>query len=174
VRGTPESLHGKFPDDVIEGIMLHRAVDAFTDSHSIFLEAKHWLQPERKKLAGIVIDVFFDHFLACHWKKYSRQKLERFISEIHLLLERRADWLPPELQALVPRMEAENWLGNYQDLDDLAVTFQRISKRRKFLTPLVGAEQDLKLYYNRFEKAFSEYYPQVLKYAENFSWSSNE
>ncbi len=149
--------------------MLHRAVDRFTDSHPIFLASKKFLSPERKRFAGIIVDVFFDHFLAHNWQQFSPIKLDRFISEIHLLLERRGDWLTPELQALVPRMEAENWLGTYATIEGLALTFRRISTRRDFLTPLVGAEEDLTAHYQSFSRAFLEFYPEIMSYAQKFS-----
>ncbi len=173
MRGTPESLEDDYPAEVIEGIMLHRAVDQFTDSHPVFLQAKKYLPPERKRFAGIIIDIYFDHFLAQFWKEYSRQKLASFISEIHLLLERRDDWLPPELQALIPRMEAENWLGHYETIEDLALTFRRISQRRKFLKPLIGAEEDLTKHYQPFQSAFQDFYPEVIQFAQKFSYPAS-
>ncbi|OUV15817.1 MAG: hypothetical protein CBC46_04550 [Verrucomicrobiaceae bacterium TMED86] len=166
VRGTPESLRKQFPDEVIDGIMLHRAVDQFTDSHTSFLDAKKFLSPERRRFAGIIIDIFFDHFLAHHWQEYSDGPLNLFISEVHRILDRRTDWLTPELEALVPRMQAENWLGTYGTIDGLALTFRRISSRREFLSPLVGAEEDLTSHYHSFSKAFHIFYPQVMEFAK--------
>jgi acyl carrier protein phosphodiesterase len=166
VRGTPESLRAQFPDEVIDGIMLHRAVDQFTDSHASFLDAKKFLSPERRRFAGIIIDIFFDHFLAHHWQEYSDGPLNLFISEVYHTLDRRTDWLTPELEALVPRMQAENWLGTYGAIDGLALTFRRVSSRRKFLSPLVGAEEDLTSHYYSFSKAFHIFYPQVMEFAK--------
>ena len=166
VRGTPESLRAQFPDEVIDGIMLHRAVDQFTDSHASFLDAKKFLSPERRRFAGIIIDIFFDHFLARHWQEYSDGPLNLFISEVYRTLDRRTDWLTPELEALAPRMQAENWLGTYGAIDGLALTFRRVSSRRKFLSPLVGAEEDLTSHYHSFSKAFHIFYPQVMEFAK--------
>jgi len=167
VRGTPESLRAQFPDEVIEGIMLHRAVDQFTDSHPVFLESKQLLSPERRRFAGIIIDVFFDHFLARHWKDYSDEPLDHFISEIHRILDRRTEWLTPELEALLPRMQSENWLGSYATLEGLALTFRRVSTRRSFLTPLIGAEEDLIANFHSFDKTFRVFYPELMNFARS-------
>jgi acyl carrier protein phosphodiesterase len=166
VRGTPEKLRTQFPDEVIDGIMLHRAVDQFTDSHASFLDAKKFLSPERRRFAGIIIDIFFDHFLAHHWQEHSDRPLNLFISEVHRILDRRTDWLTPELEALVPRMQSENWLGSYGTIDGLALTFRRVSSRREFLSPLVGAEEDLTSHYLSFREAFHIFYPQVIEFAK--------
>ncbi len=144
--------------------MLHRAVDHFTDTHPVFLKAKELLAPSRRRFAGIVIDVLFDHFLAHYWKEFSDEGLDHFISEIYLLLERRDEWLTPELRALVPRMKSENWLSNYGTIEDLSQTFKRISQRRDFLSPLVNAEEDLVTHYQSFSRAFHQFYPDIQKF----------
>ena len=164
-RGTPENLRTRFPKEVVDGIMLHRVIDRFTDSHSVFLESKKFLHPNRRRFAGIVIDIFFDHFLAQLWSDYSQTPLPEFIEEIHSLLERRQEWLTPELVEVIPRMKNENWLGNYGTISGLALTFQRVSQRRPFLAPLAGAEEDLTDHYQSFGRAFREFYPEVLSFA---------
>ncbi|MGJ8695146.1 MAG: ACP phosphodiesterase [Verrucomicrobiaceae bacterium] len=165
VRGHPSSLTGQYPPEVIEGIMLHRAIDRFTDDHPVFLKAKDLLSPKRRRFAGIIIDIFFDHFLAIHWEDFEKGNLPRFISELYDTLERRHDWLTPELHEIVPRMKDENWLQCYGTIEGLKLTFERISKRRSWLKPLVGAETDLIDHYQSFDRAFHTFYPEVRQYA---------
>ncbi len=166
-RGTPEHLCETLPEELVHGIVLHRSIDQFTDSHPIFLKTKKLLAPSRRRFAGIIIDIFFDHFLAHSWEQYSKVPLRQFIQEIYDLLERRREWLTPELVSLVERMKEENWLGTYGTIPGLGLTFQRMSKRRKFLAPLVGSEKDLVEHYHSFSKAFQEFYPEVLAYARD-------
>ena len=161
VRGTPESLIGQFPDEVIEGIILHRRIDRFTDEHPVFLACKQWLRKDRRKLAGIIIDIYFDHFLAKHWQRFGEGELETFISKLYELLDRRADWLTPELRKIVPRMKDEDWLYASRSIEGLGLTFQRMSCRRDFLKPIIAAEEDLKRHYIKFERAFLDFYPKL-------------
>ncbi|MDB4740435.1 ACP phosphodiesterase [Akkermansiaceae bacterium] len=165
VRGTPESLADRFPANLIEGIMLHRAIDRFTDDHPVFLQVKKLLSPERRRFAGIVIDIFFDHFLAIHWEEFGEGSLEDFIEQRYLLLEKHDTWLTPELREIVPRMRDEDWLAAYEDQAGLALTFRRISKRRDWLTPIVGAEEDLYAHYVKFEEAFLKFYPEAVVFS---------
>lgn len=169
MRGTPETLRKQYPADLVEGILLHRGIDHFTDTHPIFLSTKAFLSPERRRLAGIVVDVFFDHFLTLKWQSFSSQPLSVFIDEIHELLLRRIEWATPELRTLLPRMRQEKWLHNYQDFEGLKMTFDRISQRRDFLLPLKGAEDDLRQHYKNFEEAFDLFYPEVISFAQSFS-----
>ena len=62
-------------------------------------------------------------------------------------------------------MKKENWLNTYGTIPGLAITFQRMSERRSFLKPLIGAEEDLVANYHSFGKAFREFYPEILTYA---------
>jgi len=70
IKGTESSLRLQFPVDLVDGIKLHRAIDKFTDAHPSFLESKQLLAPERRRYAGIVLDIIYDHFLSIHWKTY--------------------------------------------------------------------------------------------------------
>lgn len=166
VRGTPESLLQSHPRELVDGIVLHRAIDRFTDQHPVFLESKRLLDPSRRRFAGIIIDIFFDHFLTQLWSDYNRRSLRRFIAEIHETLDRRSAWLTPEVAAIIARMKKENWLGTYGTIPGLALTFARVSQRRPFLAPLRGAEEDLITHYQSFTNAFRAFYPEVMTFAQ--------
>ena len=165
IRGPRESLLETYPGDLVDGIMLHREIDAFTDSHPVFLKAKMLLAPQRRRFAGIIIDVFFDHFLAQNWADYSSQSLPEFIKDIYEVLERQNHWMTPELSRIIPRMQSENWLGTYGTIEGLALTFRRISRRRDFLEVLIGSEEDLTNHCHSMGKAFRKFYPEALAFA---------
>jgi acyl carrier protein phosphodiesterase len=166
VRGTPESLSAHYPPDLIKGIMLHRSIDQFTDHHPEFLRIKKLLSPTRRRFAGIVIDIYFDHFLTLHWDSFSEVPLVEFIEGRYQLLESHPSWLTPELQEIVPRMRHENWLATYQNEKGLALTFERISRRRTWLAPIIEAEKDLFKQYDLFENAFHRFYPEAITFAQ--------
>ncbi len=83
-ENTPESLLGNllgdfvkgsavnlYPQEIIKGIYLHRKVDSYTDSHAIVRSSKSLVCSQRRRFAGVLIDVFYDHFLAKNWREYS-------------------------------------------------------------------------------------------------------
>ncbi|MGC6458688.1 MAG: ACP phosphodiesterase [Akkermansiaceae bacterium] len=169
VRGTPESLRRKLTNDLVEGIMLHRAIDQFTDSHPVFQECKTLLHPSRRRFAGIVIDLFFDHLLSINWAHFSSTPLPSFIAEIHRTLERKAYWLPPEVTPVVERMMKQEWLGSYQSRRGLIQTLQRVSQRRSFLKPLREAEEDFSAHREAFQDAFNRFYPELVSFVDQIS-----
>lgn len=170
VRGTPASLAPHFPPAVIRGIRQHRAIDSFTDSHPVFLAAKKLLAPARQRFAGISIDVFFDHFLTNHWQKFSADNLGGFIVESYQMLENNPQWLTPELLEILPRMKDENWLDTNGTIAGIELTMTRISRRRHFLAPLREAHLDLIDHYHSFDRAFHDFYPQLMYFST--SWEA--
>lgn len=168
VHGTPASLAPHFPTEVIRGIRQHRAIDRFTDSHPVFLAAKKLLDPSRRRFAGISIDVFFDHFLTNHWQTFSTENLPSFIAESYEMLESHPQWLTPELREILPLMKHENWLHTNGTIAGVELTLNRISHRRPFLAPLREAHQDLIANYQSFDRAFHDFYPQILEFSKNW------
>lgn len=165
VRGPAEVLLEQWPTDLVEGIMLHRRIDQFTDSHPVFRRCKSFLHPSRRRFSGIVIDLFFDHLLSRKWAQFSELALPDFITLIHDAFDRRQAWLPPEVAPVVGRMKSQNWLATYQSLPGLALTLQRVSQRRPFLAIIDGAEDDLTRHHDAFEEAFDEFYPALVTFA---------
>ena len=164
-KGTPESLYQRLPPEIVPGILMHRQIDRFTDSHAIFHETKSLLAPERRRFAGIVIDIFFDHFLSKHWSTYHPGTVTGFISEIYDLLDKHPTWLGSELGPLVPRLKKENWLASYSDFEGLEKTLQRIASRSSRFDPMKEGIDDLKKNYPAFESAFLQFYPELRQYA---------
>ena len=59
-----------FSEGIQKGIILHRAIDTFTDSHNEMQKSKERLRPRYKKYAPVITDIFYDHFLAVNWQDY--------------------------------------------------------------------------------------------------------
>ncbi|MDA0766965.1 MAG: ACP phosphodiesterase [Verrucomicrobia bacterium] len=165
VRGTPDSLCGPYPDAVVDGIVMHRALDRFTDTHPAFLEARALLAPERRRFAGIIVDIFFDHFLTQHWSTFSDQALPNFVSNFHDALERHPDWLSDDLRRIQPRMRKESWLESYGTIPGIDLTLRRVSTRSPRLTPIADGVRDLTDHYHSLDRAFHAFFPDAQTHA---------
>ena len=165
VKGTPASLADDYPDEVIAGIMMHRRLDRFTDAHEQFLRARDMLAPERRRFAGIVIDIFFDHFLSRYWSHYSEQPLPEFIDDVYCSLERHPGWLSPDLAAIRPRMREENWLQGYGSLEGVAHTLSRLVARSPRTAAIEHSTDDLEAHYGAFRDSFVTFLPDARAYA---------
>ena len=103
-------LQDRWPTDIEAGIRLHRQIDVFTDSHPVVLQAKQRFPRERRRYAGILVDLFFDHCLAAHWHDYASEPLHDFTARVYQVLREEAE-LPAKLALIAPRMAAQDWLG---------------------------------------------------------------
>lgn len=161
----------EYAPGIAKGIITHRKVDVFTDSHEKFLASKKLISPERRRFSGVIIDLTFDHFLAKNWSEYSSSELPVFIKETYELLTRHRSMLPDKLQAFLPRMIDEDWLGSYRELEGIGETMNRISRRlnRRFRreNTLAGAVEEVESNYAELEKNFSSFFPEVIAFVED-------
>lgn len=164
VKGRLEA--DRFPDKILQGIRIHRAVDAFTDSHPIPLLSRNLVPKSRRRLGGIIVDIAYDHFLCNNWEKFSDDDFETFVRTSYRAIEENAQYLPPKLRPVVPRMIEQDWLTCYRTTEGIDLTFQRISHRAPILAPMTQAMEDMEANYDTWEKHFVDFFPEVVEYVK--------
>lgn len=164
-KGTPASLRERLPAPIVEGIVMHRRIDRFTDSHPVFQQARLLLAPERRRFAGIIIDIYFDHLLNKHWASYHPGTVPDFAAEIYQTFDRHPTWLGTQLGPLVPRIKAENWLAAYSTVEGIEHTLGRVANRSPRLAPIAHATPDLIAEKAAFESHFLQFYPAIRQFA---------
>jgi acyl carrier protein phosphodiesterase len=157
-------LAGQWPAAIEAGIALHRRIDAFTDSHPLQAQARARFPAQRRRVAGIFLDLFFDHCLARDWQQYSDQPLQRFTSRVDGVLAAEAQ-LPGNLQHIAPRMAAQDWLGSYRDFEVLEQVIAGMSRRLSRPGLLDGGLEDLRGLYEPLSDDFSAFYPALMRFA---------
>ncbi|UUD63429.1 DUF479 domain-containing protein [Pseudomonas seleniipraecipitans] len=157
-------LAGQWPAAIEAGIALHRRIDAFTDSHPLQAQARARFPAQRRRVAGIFLDLFFDHCLARDWQQYSDQPLQRFTSRVYDVLAAEAQ-LPGNLQHIAPRMAAQDWLGSYRDFEVLEQVIAGMSRRLSRPGLLDGGLEDLRGLYEPLSDDFSAFYPALMRFA---------
>ncbi len=146
------------------GIAHHRAIDRFVDAHPIVRASRARLQPPFQRLAPVLLDVFYDHFLARDWHQYGDgRSLGAFAAEVHEQLEAHAPLLPPRLQAAIPAMRRENWLLSYAELDGIDAILLRMSRRIVRPTPLAEGGQQLRAHYEDLAQDFAAFWPLLVQ-----------
>lgn len=158
-------LPGRFPADIEDAIRLHRRIDVFTDAHPLIKQAVGRFPAERRRYAGIVLDVFFDHCLARDWALYSEIALDAFTDKVYRVLANEPH-LPERLAMIAPRMAAQDWLGSYVDFEVVGNALAGISRRLSRPEGLAGAMQELQALYRPLSEDFNEFYPQLQAFAQ--------
>ena len=159
-------LQGQFAPEVEAAIRLHRQIDVFTDRHPLVDTALGRFSHTRRRYAGIVLDVFFDHCLARDWKLYADRPLAQFTSEVYRALSSERQ-LPERLAKIAPHMMANDWLGSYQQFEVLEQVLCGISRRLSRPEELAGAMQELRRLYEPLSEDFALFYPQLQDFAQN-------
>ncbi|MGB3589218.1 MAG: acyl carrier protein phosphodiesterase [Tunicatimonas sp.] len=150
-----------FEPAIAEGILLHREIDYFTDFHPVFLQSKHRLVDQHHHFAGVIVDIFYDHFLAKNWHSYSDIPLETFTQKIYRTLHEQQTILPQKAQQVLRYMREHDWLRNYAELEGIARTLRGMEKRSRYPNQMGSATENLLQHYERFEQEFSEFFEQV-------------
>ena len=88
----------QFPEAVVEGVLLHRKIDTYTDNHPAVRRGVRRLYARHRKYAPVIIDVYYDYFLSKNWMIYSDQPLEVFAKSSYEILLRHLSIMPDFLQ----------------------------------------------------------------------------
>lgn len=163
-----DGIRGKafenYPSEIRKGILLHRAIDTFTDAHPVFRQSTKRLHPSFHHYSGVIVDVFYDHFLSKNWMKYSKISLFDFVSLFYQSLHNNYDVLTPKTQALMPYMITNNWLVSYQTIDGIEKILTQMDNRLKNSSGMRHAIPHLKENYEAFENEFTLFFDEVITF----------
>ena len=153
---------------MVKGIKLHREIDWYTDRHKTVEKSKTRLWEKYRHYAGVIIDMFYDHFLARDWSVYSTETLEAFTQKAYTVLIRKQNMLPQKAQYILPYMIRHNWLLAYQDIEGIHKALSGMSRRTKFQSHMEKATEDLRADYDLFGEEFHEFFPEIIKHVRKF------
>ena len=161
-------LGGRYPGPIARGIMLHRRIDTFTDAHAVVRTSRTRISPGRRRFAGIMIDVFYDHFLARDWARYCPEQLQGFSERVYALLSEHHAILPERLQRIAPHMQQLDWLGSYRHVKSIHSALDRMGQRLSRENRLLGAGAELDANYMALEADFRTFFPDVVQFTREF------
>jgi acyl carrier protein phosphodiesterase len=156
----------KYPADIQKGILMHRSIDFYTDSHPTIKQSKSRLNDKYHKYSGIIIDIFYDHFLASNWKLYSTVLLSDFVNNVHEGLLVNMHYFSEEIQEFIPRFMNYGWIESYDTPQGIEKVLQGMSKHTSLPDKTDEAIEILKQHYDNFRNEFFEYFPQLIHHVE--------
>ena len=165
-------VKGRLPEDcytpgIRRGIMMHRRIDAWTDSHEITRECARLISPERRRWSRVILDIFYDHLLAVNWERYSDESLRDFLDRAYGIILGAADIFPEPGAARINTIIKDGWIEKYRSISGLSVVFQGMSIRVRRKNPLSGSEQELVAHYDEMNEHFNRFFPEILEYAKH-------
>lgn len=156
-----------FPEGIRKGIILHRSIDNYTDSHLQVSKAKEYFRASYRLYAAPLIDIVFDHYLAS--TQFDEEELFTFSQGVYQVLEEYWDWLPERFQQLFPYMKEHNWLYNYRHLAGIERSMNGLIRRAAYINDMQTAIHLLQQHYTELGEIFSVFFPDVKNFAKHES-----
>lgn len=165
-----DSVKGKqyleYPPGIIDGIVLHRAIDTFTDTHHIVSRSVERLFERYGHYSRVIVDILYDHFLAANWKDYSDIPLKIYTEDFYKLLQDNFKILPKPVQNFLPYMVADNWLYNYRKIEGIEKILFQMNRRIKYRAKMHLAVEELREFYEEFEDEFTRFFEELRAYVK--------
>lgn len=156
----------QYSEGVIRGIKLHRQIDLFTDTHPVIERGKEALRPKFRKFAGIVMDVFGDHFLCSNWNDYSKTNLRDFTEHMYTLLHERKELFPEKARYTLHYMSMQDWLQGYQHIEGVKRALSGLARRSSFPSGMENAHKELERHYLFYQSIFHEFLPDLVRFVD--------
>ncbi len=154
-----------YPGPIQQGILLHREIDQFTDRHHQVRIGKRRLYAQYSHYAGVIIDMYFDHFLAANFYRFHTTNLKSFAANVYKTV---GDYhqLPPQAERILYHMSRGNWLCSYAQIKGVEMALKGISGRTRFKSGMEKAGQTLRSDYRAFHLDFMIFFPSVVNFAK--------
>jgi len=156
------------PLEYQRGIQRHRQIDACTDAHPIFRRSVQRFEPPFRRFGGVLVDIFYDHFLARDWDTFSAWPLPVFAAEFYASFEAHWSDLPPEARPRLQAMREADLLCSYREISGIREVLERIGSRLRRPTDLAASITILERDYDSFRGDFHEFFPQLVRQIDPF------
>jgi acyl carrier protein phosphodiesterase len=160
-------LGDRFPERIRQGVTLHRRIDSFASRAELFQCSRRRLDPHYGLYRGVLVDLFYDHFLVVEWSDWSGEAFDRYLARTRLIVEQHRTELPEHMQKLVPVI-FEELLPSYGEVSGIGKALQRMSRRVTRANPLAGGEAELLRNYHDLRADFRGFMPLVRRFAADF------
>jgi acyl carrier protein phosphodiesterase len=165
-------LRGLLPAAVETGVRLHRRIDACTDSHPVVRGLRGGFPAGERRLAGIVLDLYFDLCLARRWERFDARALGDFSATVNAVLRAHRHLLPEAGRLHAERIEQHDLLRRYADEAVVRGALARIGARLGCETAMRRAADTARGHLAEIEDGFLVLYPELLETAASFRASA--
>lgn len=154
----------EFSKEIQQGIFLHREIDTFTDAHEVVRKSKRRLHPRYRHYSGVIIDIFYDYFLAKNWNNYSEIPLEIYTKSIYQLFNEIKEELPVKSQNFIKYMIEYDILFNYNNKAGIAKVLNGMNTRTKGISQMNLAIEDLEVLEIELQEDFTAFFKDLIAF----------
>lgn len=151
-----------YDEAIQKGILLHRFIDSFTDKHELTLQSRERLYAYFGKYAGVVQDVFYDHYLAVNWAKYHEDDLNKYTRFIYSTLEGYQSVFNEQATRTFHYMQLHDWLSNYATREGINRSLTGLSRRASFPSKMEDSLPALEEQGEAISNDFETFFPDLI------------
>lgn len=155
-----------FSGNIAQGIILHRNIDEYTDSHPATKMAKAIFRPHYRLYSGAIMDILYDYYLANDSSIFTENSLAGFTQSVYRNLEDHASDLPPRFLHAFTYMRTEDWLYNYRHTHGIHNSLRGLVRRSAYLTDHDTAFELFLQYQDELRSCYTEFFPDVKQFAK--------
>lgn len=164
-----DAIKGKkykdYPSEISKGIILHRNIDTFTDSHPIVRKSTARLHENYSHYSGVIVDMLYDHFLAKNWHKYHSEPLASYADNFYKMILENIEMMPERIQKMIPYMVNNNWLMSYATIEGMGEILSQMNYRTRGKSNMNLAVNELVLYYPEFQAEFTSFFDELIHFS---------
>lgn len=164
--GIRGQQYKNFPIEIQKGVLLHRAIDTFTDANITYRKSKHRLHEKYGHYSGVIMDIIYDHFLAKNWKNYSNEDLDDYANNFYDSLKKNYNFLTDKTKNMMPYMIARNWLKSYATISGLEMILFQMDHRTKNRVNMQEVIVELQEFYPNFEEEFTLFFIELQEHCK--------
>lgn len=162
------ALPGSLPPDLARGVALHRAIDAYAENNAAFCRSRMRVSQPRKRYAGILVDIFYDHLLARDWENVHHRPLHDYCAGVYQMIEARMDELPPDAHHALRLMASQDWLSSYATMEGIADVMRRMARRVRHPEMMEHSEQELVEHLEGFTEDYREWLADITVFCRDW------
>jgi acyl carrier protein phosphodiesterase len=161
--GYINNHHNKFTPTIEGGQLISHYIDEFISKHPVCQKSIDLLSPKARKYGSTILRLYYDHFLAKNWEKYSPQPYEVFCEEILSVMKTQNDLFPYKPKRVVNRIIKKKGILQLRTINGLNQYIQDMTRYNSYNSTICEAVGDLVKNYDSFNRDFQEIFPEMEK-----------
>jgi len=157
----------RYPAEIHKGILIHREIDDFTNKHTLFQQGTRRLHNTYGKYAGVILDIFYDYFLAVNWDQYCEIDLAVFARSRYQMIDRYMHYLPDRTLLWFAYMKQHDLLFNYSREEGISFVLRGMDRRTGGISGMGGAIKELKDHQESFNREFISFFADIQSYLKS-------
>ena len=162
------SHYNRYNNQIKKGILLHRFIDDFTDSHAKVKEDVKLLSKHIGRYAPVALDVYYDHLLTQNWEQFESQSLHVFCDDFYSTISKHKELLPDKCKFMFTYMKRDNWLKSYQNVSGVGKVLERMAKRAKYQSNLEHSIKHILDHKKQIDSGFVDFFNDITLKSKQF------